>query len=121
VLAAPPALALVCLRVVTGAGPAADDTATRQVLEQVNAAGNAFLTHTTVDGRYVIRVAIGSVTTRPEHVDQLWDRLSAEARVVLPPLRSGGSRAFQAARASGRSGPGAARAAGRTSASPRRW
>jgi hypothetical protein len=27
-------------------------------------------------------VAIGSVTTRPEHVDQLWDRLRAEAAAV---------------------------------------
>jgi hypothetical protein len=27
-------------------------------------------------------VAIGSVTTGPEHVDQLWDRLRAEAAAV---------------------------------------
>ena len=79
-LAAPPSLALVCLRVVTGAGPAADDAATREVLERVNATGSAFLTHTTVDGRYVIRVAIGSVATTADHVDALWQQLRAEAR-----------------------------------------
>jgi aromatic-L-amino-acid/L-tryptophan decarboxylase len=81
-LAAEPSLALVCLRVVTGAGPEADDAATREVLARVNGSGAAFLTHTVADGRYMIRVAIGSVTTRPEHVDQLWDRLRAEAAVV---------------------------------------
>jgi aromatic-L-amino-acid decarboxylase len=81
-LAAEPSLALVCLRVVTGAGPEADDAATREVLARVNGSGAAFLTHTVADGRYVIRVAIGSVTTRPEHVDQLWDRLRAEAAAV---------------------------------------
>jgi aromatic-L-amino-acid decarboxylase len=82
-LAAEPSLALVCLRVVTGSGPEADDAATREVLARVNASGAAFLTHTVAGGRYVIRVAIGSVATGPEHVDQLWDRLRAEAGAVM--------------------------------------
>ncbi|HLU60483.1 MAG TPA: pyridoxal-dependent decarboxylase [Pseudonocardia sp.] len=77
-----PTLALVCLRVVTGDGPEADDAASRAVLDRVNASGEAFLTHTVAGGRYVIRVAIGSVTTGAEHVDQLWDRLRAEAAAV---------------------------------------
>jgi aromatic-L-amino-acid decarboxylase len=81
-LAAEPSLALVCLRVVTGAGPTADDAASREVLARVNASGAAFLTHTVAGGRYVIRVAIGSVTTGPEHVDQLWDRLRAERAAI---------------------------------------
>ncbi len=76
-VAVPPSLALVCLRVLTGDGPAADDAATRAALERVNASGTALLTHTVVDGRYVIRVAIGSVATGPEHVAQLWDQLRA--------------------------------------------
>jgi aromatic-L-amino-acid decarboxylase len=78
-LAVPPSLALVCLRVVTGSGPDADDAATRGVLERVNASGAALLTHTVVDGRYVIRVAIGSVATEAEHVAALWERLRKEA------------------------------------------
>jgi aromatic-L-amino-acid decarboxylase len=81
-LAAEPSLALVCLRVVTGAGPEADDAASREVLGRVNRSGAAFLTHTVAGGRYMIRVAIGSVTTRPEDVDQLWERLRAEAASV---------------------------------------
>jgi aromatic-L-amino-acid/L-tryptophan decarboxylase len=82
-LAVPRSLALVCLRLVTGHGPAADDAATRAVLERVNASGAALLTHTVVDGRYVIRVAIGSVATRPSDVTALWKRLSDEAAAVL--------------------------------------
>jgi aromatic-L-amino-acid decarboxylase len=82
-LAAPPSLALVCLRVVTGvADPGADDAATRAVLERVNACGSAFLTHTVVEGRYVIRVAIGSVATGPEHVAALWAQLRVAATSV---------------------------------------
>ena len=84
VLAAPPSLALVCLRVVTGRGGAADDGATRAVLERVNAGGGAFLTHTVVDGRYAIRVAIGAVTTGEEHVAALWEQLRAAAAEVRP-------------------------------------
>jgi aromatic-L-amino-acid decarboxylase len=87
-LAAEPSLALVCLRVVTGAGPEADDVASREVLARVNGSGAAFLTHTAVGGRYVIRVAIGAVTTRAEHVDQLWERLRAEADEVRAAYRA---------------------------------
>jgi aromatic-L-amino-acid decarboxylase len=82
-LAAEPSLSLVCLRVVTGAGPEADDNATRTVLERVNASGTAFLTHIVVDGRYAIRVAIGSVTTESSHVRSLWKRLRTEAAGCL--------------------------------------
>ena len=74
VLAAEPSLALVCLRVDSGDG-ARDDDVTRAVLEHVNAGGSAYLTHTVVDGRYAIRVAIGSVATAAEHVDALWSVL----------------------------------------------
>jgi aromatic-L-amino-acid/L-tryptophan decarboxylase len=73
-LAAPPSLALVCLRVETG-DPEADDRATRALLAAVNASGRAFVTHTVVDGRYAIRVAIGGVTTARADVDTLWDLL----------------------------------------------
>jgi aromatic-L-amino-acid/L-tryptophan decarboxylase len=84
VLATPPSLALVCLRLETGpAGeehdPEKDDRATRTVLERVNASGAAMLTHTVVGGRYVIRVAIGSMNTESAHVTALWERLRKEA------------------------------------------
>jgi aromatic-L-amino-acid decarboxylase len=91
-LAVEPSLALVCLRVVTGAGDDADDAAGRAVLDRVNASGSALLTHTVVDGRYVLRVAIGSVATRPEDVAALWSALcDAAAGVLAPGL--GGDRA----------------------------
>jgi aromatic-L-amino-acid decarboxylase len=77
-LAAPPSLALVCLRVETG-DPDADDRATQNLLETVNASGRAFLTHTVVDGRYAIRVAIGGLTTDRADVDALWDLLRTTA------------------------------------------
>jgi aromatic-L-amino-acid/L-tryptophan decarboxylase len=79
-LAAPPSLALVCLRVVTGDGPDADDDATRAALERVNASGAAMVTHTTVGGRYVLRVAVGSTATEAAHLAALWDQLRDQLR-----------------------------------------
>jgi aromatic-L-amino-acid decarboxylase len=88
VLTAPPSLALVCLRVRSGDpaddDPEADNRATRAVLARVNASGRAFLTHTVVDGRYAIRVAIGGVTTSRTDVDALWELLCSAAAEVRP-------------------------------------
>ena len=42
----------------------------------MNSSGSALLTHTVVGGRYVIRVAVGSVATRPSDGAALWQRLS---------------------------------------------
>lgn len=82
-LGAPPSLGLVCLRVVSGGGEAADDHATRAVLERVNATGRALLTHTVVDGRYLARVAVGGVNTERRHIEALWADLRAAADAVL--------------------------------------
>ena len=65
-LAAPRSLSLVCLLHTGG------DDATRALLERVNASGEALLSHTVVDGRYVVRVAVGGVATLREHLDRLW-------------------------------------------------
>ena len=77
-LAAPPSLALVCLRVETG-DPPADDRATRALLAAVNATGRAFVSHTVVDGRYAIRVAVGGMGTERADVDALWELLRTTA------------------------------------------
>jgi aromatic-L-amino-acid decarboxylase len=72
-LAAPRSLSLVCLRLRAG------DEATRAAMEAVNASGEAFITHTTVDDRFAIRVAIGAVATETRHVRALWHALQAAA------------------------------------------
>ncbi|MGD9988390.1 pyridoxal-dependent decarboxylase [Pseudonocardia sp.] len=87
VLAAPPTLGLVCLRCVTADG-GPDDAATRAVLERVNASGAAFVTHTVVDGRYVLRIAVGGVVTEAAHVEALWEQVRREAAAVRGPSTS---------------------------------
>jgi aromatic-L-amino-acid decarboxylase len=66
---APHPLGLVCLRLVAG------DEATEALLTAVNESGEAYLSHTRVDGRYVLRVAIGGTFTERRHVEALWTLL----------------------------------------------
>jgi glutamate/tyrosine decarboxylase-like PLP-dependent enzyme len=44
-----------------------------RVLDRVNRSGRTFLTHTTLAGRYAIRMAIGQRLTRREHVAEAWE------------------------------------------------
>jgi aromatic-L-amino-acid decarboxylase len=42
------------------------------MLERLNDGGEVFLTHTTVAGTTVLRVAVGSPTTTRAHVERVW-------------------------------------------------
>ncbi len=65
-LAAPRSLALVTFRSRAG------DDATRAIMERVNGSGQLYLTHTLVDRRVALRLAIGSPQTRERHVRAAW-------------------------------------------------
>ncbi|MEO5800308.1 MAG: pyridoxal-dependent decarboxylase [Gemmatimonadales bacterium] len=75
---APVPLGLVCLRHVPAA-LAGDEAAlaahNAALMERVNASGKVYLTHTVLDGRYVIRVAIGAWRTERKHVEEAWELL----------------------------------------------
>jgi len=66
---APTDLSLVCFAHRDG------DEASERLLRAVNATGRAFLTHTRLADRYVIRVAVGATQTERRHVESLWTLL----------------------------------------------
>ena len=68
-LLAPHPLALVTFAVRAG------DDAGRELLAAVNSSGQAYLTHTEVNGRFAIRMAIGSVLTERRHVQAAWQAI----------------------------------------------
>jgi aromatic-L-amino-acid decarboxylase len=72
-LAAPHPINLVCFRHVDG------DDATEALLAALNGSGRVFLTHTRLDDRFTIRVAIGTQATEARHVEDLWQRIDAAA------------------------------------------
>jgi aromatic-L-amino-acid decarboxylase len=71
---APHPLSLVCLRPRWAEGVDAD-VATMTLLERLNDGGEVFLTHTTVGGSAVLRVASGSPTTTRAHLERVWTLL----------------------------------------------
>ena len=70
-LVAPHPLALVTFRLRAG------DDATLELMNRVNASGRLYLTHTVVNGRVALRMAIGSPSTEHRHVEAAWAELSA--------------------------------------------
>jgi aromatic-L-amino-acid/L-tryptophan decarboxylase len=79
---APAPLALVCLRHVPPS-LAGDEVAlathNARVLARVNATGKVHLTHTTLGGKYAIRVAIGAFRTERRHVEEVWQLIRSAA------------------------------------------
>jgi len=63
---APAPFSVVCFRF---KGP---DEANRRLLAEVNASGRAFLSHTVLGGRFVLRVAVGNLGTTMEDLEAVW-------------------------------------------------
>lgn len=75
-LAAPVPLNLVCFRHRGG------DTINQTIIERVNDSGKLFLTHTRLNDRLVLRLAIGQTHTEERHVQAAWDVIRAAAAEV---------------------------------------
>jgi aromatic-L-amino-acid decarboxylase len=81
---APAPLALVCLRHVPPALAGDEASLTKHnaaLMARVNATGKVHLTHTTLAGKYAIRVAIGAFRTERRHVEEVWRLISRESGV----------------------------------------
>ncbi|MBA2296508.1 MAG: aminotransferase class V-fold PLP-dependent enzyme [Actinobacteria bacterium] len=68
-LAAPRPFSLVCFR------REGSDAANEALLERVNASGEIFLSHTKLNGRFTLRLAVGSARTTEADVRQAWEVL----------------------------------------------
>jgi len=55
------------------------DDLNQAILERVNAGGEAYLSHTRLDGRYVLRLAVGHADTTEEDVGVAWAALRRAA------------------------------------------
>jgi aromatic-L-amino-acid/L-tryptophan decarboxylase len=74
---APHPFSLVCFRL------DAPDEVNERLLARLNASGRVYLTHTRVAGRFMLRLAVGSPHTRPEHVALAWDLVRDSASDLL--------------------------------------
>jgi aromatic-L-amino-acid decarboxylase len=79
-LAAPAPFSTVCFRACPAGSPndpAETDRLNEKLLAAINAAGPFFLSHTVLQGRYAIRMAIGNLRTTREDIEELWDLVRA--------------------------------------------
>jgi aromatic-L-amino-acid decarboxylase len=58
---------------------AALDERNAAIMDAVNRTGEVFLSHTRLNGRFTIRLAVGNLRTEARHVEQAWDLLRAAA------------------------------------------
>ena len=68
-LAAPVSVGLVCFRHRAG------DAFNQALMDRLNRSGALHLTHTRLDDRLVLRLAVGGPATRREHVEAAWTRI----------------------------------------------
>jgi aromatic-L-amino-acid decarboxylase len=88
---APTPLSVVCFRALPPAlrGDSQDEAHAilnrfnEELLNRVNASGEAYLSHTTLRGRYALRLAIGNIRTTEEHVAKTWELLQETSHILL--------------------------------------
>jgi len=56
------------------------DEENEAILERVNASGELFISHTRLNGRYVLRLAIGNARTTEDDVRRAWEALKRASR-----------------------------------------
>jgi aromatic-L-amino-acid decarboxylase len=63
------------------------DLLNERMMEEVNHRGKAFLSHTKLNGKFTLRLAIGNIRTMREHVRLAWDELNAALATLDEKLR----------------------------------
>jgi aromatic-L-amino-acid/L-tryptophan decarboxylase len=71
---APRHFSVVCFRLADS-----DDARNEALLERVNTSGEIFISHAMLSGRYVLRLAVGQMSTTRADVERAWDVLRREA------------------------------------------
>ncbi|HYO83502.1 MAG TPA: pyridoxal-dependent decarboxylase [Bryobacteraceae bacterium] len=74
---APVPLSLVCFRL------RASDEANRELLDRINRTGVAFLSHTVLHNRFVLRLALGNLRTTREDIALTWDTSRQQAEGLI--------------------------------------
>jgi aromatic-L-amino-acid decarboxylase len=79
-VAAPVPFSLVCFRY------RGTDEQNHALMDSINSSGLAFLSHTVLDGRFVLRLAIGNLETKWDDIEQVWNYLrdwAAKQRIAV--------------------------------------
>jgi aromatic-L-amino-acid decarboxylase len=88
---APVPFSVVCFRAVAPTLSDTDsagrtDAFNERILESVNATGEIFISHTRLDGRYALRLAIGNLHTTETHVGRAWALVQEHSARLRPTI-----------------------------------
>jgi len=72
-LVVPPPLNLVCFRHTGG------DDFNRELMDSLNRSGELYLTHTSLQDRFTLRLSVGQTFTELQHVENAWQRIQEVA------------------------------------------
>jgi tyrosine decarboxylase len=77
--------ALVCFRIKphTGMSEEATEAANRELMERLNRTGKAYLAHTVVGGKFVLRFAVGSSLQEERHVRSAWELIRKKTTEIM--------------------------------------
>jgi len=77
---APVLFSVVCFRArPDGMADSDIDALNERLLESINDTGEIFISHTKLDGRYTLRLAVGNLHTTEKHVSRAWSLLQQHA------------------------------------------
>ena len=82
-LLAPVPFSLVCFRLNDGREEEALNELNKELLARVNASDKFLLTHTSLRGKYTLRVVVGQRATQEHHVREVWSMILREANRLL--------------------------------------
>ena len=83
VISAPQKFSLVCFRYAPGTmDPVVADEVNQKILDRVNASGRVYLSHTRLNDRFVLRLAIGNLRSERRHVVEAWELLRTAVTTI---------------------------------------
>jgi len=80
-LMAPVPFALVCFRACPK-GVDDLDTLNEWVMNKINTSGKAYLSHTKLNGKFTLRLSVGSIRVEERHLKKVWDLLNEQLSVA---------------------------------------
>jgi aromatic-L-amino-acid decarboxylase len=75
-LLAPVPFALVCFRA-NPKGTKGLDTLNERIMNEINASGEAYISHTKLNGKFTLRLSIGSIRVEERHIEKVWNLINS--------------------------------------------
>jgi aromatic-L-amino-acid/L-tryptophan decarboxylase len=80
-LLAPVPFALVCFRA-NPAGIDDLDSLNERIMNEINASGEAYLSHTKLNGKFTLRLSVGSIRVEERHIRKIWELLNEHVQAL---------------------------------------